>query len=68
MQVYIKDVSAEMELKTKGAELGIYDTSNKHLGDLIVKKAGLEWCKGRTRRGNGVRVTWKKFISMISPE
>jgi hypothetical protein len=65
MKVAIKKLSVEMPVKNKGIEIEVRDGSGEHLGDLIVNRAGLIWCKGRTRRENGIKVTWQRFISML---
>tara|TARA_B100001094_G_C17976167_1_gene692893 strand:- start:79 stop:285 length:207 start_codon:yes stop_codon:yes gene_type:complete len=65
MKVSIKNLSVEMPVKNKGIEIEVRSTSGDHLGDLIVNKAGLIWCKGRTRRENGIRLTWQRFISLL---
>lgn len=62
MEVTIKDLSVEMSIKNKGIELDVYDNDGTHLGDLIVTKTGLTWCKGKTTPANGVKISWKKFI------
>jgi hypothetical protein len=52
-----------------GLEFEIRDTdTGKHRGDLIITDDGLEWCIGQTRRGNGIKVTWDKFISIVTNE
>jgi hypothetical protein len=63
MKVSIKDFTVAMPLGTKGIELDVYDSSGSHLGDLRVGKATIEWCKGRTRTGNGVLVKWPDLIA-----
>ncbi len=65
MQVSIKDFNVEMKIKNKGVELEIHDNEDRHLGDLIVNKTKVIWCKGRTRPANGVAITWPKFIEMM---
>lgn len=63
MKVSIKDLSVAMEIKNSGVELDVYSADGStHLGDLIVTKSGLTWCKGRTGRANGTKINWKKFI------
>ena len=56
MDVTIKDFSVEMNLGSKGITFDIYDTAGKHLGDLRIGKATIEWCKGKTQAGNGIKV------------
>ena len=57
-----------MKLGNNGVELDIYDNDENHLGDLRIGKATIEWCKGRTRRGNGNRVSWKKLIEWMEKQ
>lgn len=61
MKVSVKDLAVTMELGNKGIELDVYD-GDKHLGDLRIGKATIEWCKGRTRQGNGVQVKWADLV------
>ncbi len=68
MKVTIKDLSVNMEIKNKGIELDVYDTDGNHLGDLVVTKTKLIWCKGKTAQQNGVSITWKKFIDQMESE
>jgi hypothetical protein len=66
MQVHIKDLSVAMEVKNAGVELGVYAPDGvKHLGDLVVTKTGLTWCKGKTGRKNGKKMSWDKFIQRM---
>jgi hypothetical protein len=65
MKVSIKDLSVSMEVKNKGIELDVYDNQEIHLGDLIVTKTGLTWCKGRTRKENGDHASWNEFIDWM---
>lgn len=68
MKISVKDLSVSMEVKNKGIELDVYDSQDQHLGDLIVTKSGLTWCKGRKRRENGVQVSWTDFIEWMESE
>jgi hypothetical protein len=65
MNVSIKDLSVTMEIKNNGIELDVYDTSGKHLGDLVVTKSKLIWCKGKTDRKNGKSISWDTFIDLM---
>lgn len=62
MKVSIKDFAVSMEIKNKGIELDVYSTEGQHLGDLVITKTGLIWCKGRTSPTNGTKVSWAEFI------
>lgn len=65
MKVYIKDLAVNMEIKNRGIEVGIYDTQDNFLGDLVIRKSGLIWCRGRTTPDNGKRISWERFIELM---
>ena len=65
MKVIVKDFSIHMEVKNKGIELEVKDNTGKHLGDLVVTKSKLVWCRGSTTVANGKKITWNKFIKMM---
>lgn len=67
MQVKIKSFDVQMEIKNKGVELDIADGKGR-LGDLVVTRTGLIWCKGKVSREKGVRVSWKEFIDWMESE
>jgi hypothetical protein len=60
-KVKIKDFSVDMEIKNKGIELQVH-IDDEHQGDLVITKTGPEWCPGRTKAGNGLKISWKEFI------
>jgi hypothetical protein len=67
MKVTIKSFDVEMEVKNAGIEFEVYSPDGKeHLGDLILTKRHLIWCRGRTRRENGEEISWQKFIDWAS--
>lgn len=65
MKVSVKELQATIELKTKGMELEVRKPDGTHLGDLVITKTKLVWCKGKTRPENGVVVKWDKFIEWM---
>jgi len=66
MKVAIKDLSVDMEIKTKGVELCVYDNNDKFLGDLVVTKTRLVWCNGKTKVENGKEIKWQDFIDYMN--
>jgi hypothetical protein len=58
----VKEFAVSMGLGNNGIEFEVRDTDGKHLGDLCLGRATVEWCPGRTRRGNGVRKSWNQLI------
>ncbi len=65
MKVSIKSFEVDMQLKNNGVEFEVYDNQNEHLGDVILTKTSIIWCKGRVRRENGKRYTWEEFIKLV---
>lgn len=65
MKVSVKDFAISMEIKNKGIELDVYDNAGKHLGDLVVTKTKLVWCKGKTGVANGEAISWQNFIKFM---
>lgn len=68
MKVTIKDLSVNMELKNNGMELAVYDNKENFLGDLVITKSGLTWCKGKQKQENGKKVAWNKFIEWMQSD
>jgi hypothetical protein len=66
MKVSIKDLAVSMEIKNKGVELDVYDNNGNHLGDLVITKTKLVWCKGKTAVENGTSLTWSEFIGYMN--
>jgi len=56
MEVKIKNLDADMLLKTKGVDLDVQGA-----GVLSVKKAGLTWTKGKVV----TTIPWKKFLECV---
>ncbi|HEY9161761.1 MAG TPA: hypothetical protein VIS94_11820 [Desulfomonilia bacterium] len=66
MKVSIKDLQVNMDLGNNGIELDVYDNNDKHLGDLRIGKATIEWCPGRTHKGNGKQKNWDELIRFFN--
>ena len=64
VKVSIKSFDVKMDVKNKGVEFQITDNRDTFLGDFIVTKTGLIWCQGKTKRENGRKVSWTKFIEL----
>jgi hypothetical protein len=62
MKLTIKSFDVGMEVKNAGVEFDIHSPNgSEFLGDVILTKAGLIWCDGKTTRANGKKVTWQEF-------
>ncbi|GMT42918.1 MAG: hypothetical protein IEMM0002_1329 [bacterium] len=62
MNVWIKKINTKIDIKNNGIELEVCAPSGKRLGDLVISKAEIIWCKGRIDRKNGKKYSWSKFI------
>ena len=65
MKVRIKDLSVNMELGNNGVTFDVYDNADTFLGDLRLGRGKVEWCKGRTRAGNGITVNWNELLAFF---
>jgi hypothetical protein len=66
MEVHVKSLDADIDLKNNGMEIGVWDGDGKFLGDLYVAKSGLTWCKGKTTRAKGIKASWNEFIDWMN--
>ena len=69
MEVSIKSLSTSIPIRTTGIEIDVAKPNGKgRLGDLIVTKTGLIWCKGKTTRKKGKSASWEEFIAWMEGE
>jgi len=66
MKVFIKDWKMDLEVKNKGIEFDICNTQGEHLGDMILSKTGLTWCKGKAQ--NGKQKKWEEIIKIFNED
>ena len=68
MKVNVDDLDVAMELGNNGIRLSVYDNDGTYRGKLRVGRGTVEWCKGKTKIGNGIKVNWYDFISFFEGE
>lgn len=68
MKVFIKDFAVTMEIKNRGIEVDVSDNDGSHLGDLVMTRTRLVWCKGRTSVQRGTPISWKDFIAYMESQ
>ena len=69
MEVWIKSLKVDMQVKQSGIELEVRSPDGKdQLGDCYATMTGLVWCSGRTKKDNGIKVKWEDFITICSSE
>jgi hypothetical protein len=66
MQVKIKKFEVNMEVKSNGIEFEVRDPGgDAQIGDCFVTMSGLVWCKGKTSKQKGIKISWKDFIEIM---
>ncbi len=65
MKVNVDDMDVAMELGNNGITFSVYDNDGSYKGKFRVGKGTVEWCKGKTRVGNGNKLNWSDFISLF---
>ena len=65
MVVKIKKFDLDLEIKNKGLELEIRSTNDEFLGDMIINKKGITWCKGKKTPKNGISKNWEEIIKIF---
>jgi hypothetical protein len=59
------EIDKPIPLGYRGVLLKITGSDGKHLGDLRVGRATVEWMKGRTREGNGKKIPMSKLVAFL---
>ncbi len=69
MKVKIKSFDVEMEVKSKGIELEVRSTNDAdQIGDCYATMTGLIWCKGKTSKAKGIKLTWENIQILCSSD
>lgn len=67
MEVSIKSFDVAMQVKQNGVELQVKSPDGSaHHGDCYVTMTGLIWCKGRTYKKNGTKISWLQLMQICS--
>ena len=67
MKVKVKQFAVDMEVKTSGIELEVRKPDGSaQIGDCYVTKTGLTWCKGKTTKPKGVKVSWNELAELLA--
>jgi hypothetical protein len=64
--VKVTVTNIESQLGYNGITLFIADNQGNHQGKLRIGQATVEWCRGRTRMGNGKKIQMQRFIDMLN--
>lgn len=66
MQVRVKKFEINMDVKANGIEFEVRtrDGTNQ-IGDCYLTMTGLVWCKGKTTKKNGVKMSWDELAKVL---
>lgn len=65
MKISVKNLKVTMDLGNDGITFDVYSNQGTFQGDLRLGKSTVEWCKGKTRGGNGIKVKWPELIAFF---
>ena len=66
MKVLIKKFQIDMEVKSRGIEFEVRTPDNsQQIGDCYVTNTGLIWCKGKTDKANGIKISWTNLTEIL---
>ena len=69
MKIGIKTFNVNMNVKSTGIEFEIRSPDgNQQLGDCYLTMTGLVWRKGKTKKKNGVMISWSDFIEVMTTD
>ena len=55
------------QVKSKGVEFEVRSPDGKSFfGDCFMTMSGLIWCKGKTEKKNGQKLSWNDFIALMN--
>ncbi len=69
MKVRIKQFDVGMEVKSSGIEFEVRtpDDTNQ-IGDCYLTMTGLVWCKGKTSKKKGIKISWGDFTEIMKSD
>lgn len=69
MEVWIKSLQVEMQVKQNGIELEVRSTDGEtQIGDCYATMTGLVWCKGKTTKPKGVKIKWDELALICTSD
>ena len=69
MKIGIKTFNVNMDVKSNGIEFEVRSPDgSQQIGDCYLTMTGLVWCKGKTKKKNGVKISWSDFIEVMTTD
>jgi len=66
MEVHIKKFDVNMLVKSSGIEFEVRKPDgSSQIGDCYVTMTGLVWCKGRTTKAKGIKISWDDLATVL---
>ena len=66
MKVHIKQFDVSMLVKSKGIEFEVRKPDgSSQIGNCHVTMTGLIWCKGKTAKKNGIKISWDDLATVL---
>ena len=69
MKVRIKQFDVGMEVKSSGIEFEVRTPDDAgQIGDCYLTMTGLIWCKGKTSKNRGIKISWVDFTKIMESD
>jgi hypothetical protein len=69
VDVRIKKLDINMQVKQKGIEFEVRTPDGtSQLGDCYVTMTSIVWCKGRTTKPKGIKITWEELAAILASD
>jgi hypothetical protein len=69
MDVKIKSFDVNMDVKSNGIEFEVRKPNGgAQLGDCYLTMTGLVWCKGKTTKPKGIKISWDDLTAILASE
>ena len=69
MQVKIKSLDVNVDVKSNGIEFEVRNPEgSSQLGDCFLTMTGLVWCKGKTGKKNGIKISWPELMEIMKSD
>lgn len=66
MEVRIKKLDINMFVKQNGIEFEVRTPDGtSQVGDCYLTMTGIVWCKGRTTKPNGIKISWDELAVIV---
>jgi hypothetical protein len=69
VEVRIKKLDINMHVKQSGIEFEVRTPNGaSQVGDCYLTMTGLVWCKGKTTKPNGIKITWNELADVLASD